>query len=405
MSLKSNKNFFILAGESSSDYIGSILMDGLVNNLDKKPYFFGVGGELMQKKGLQSIFDMNSLNIIGLVDTILNYRSLKKQINYLVDLIMFEKPEAIITIDSKGFSLNLARELKKKFLKSTFKCPLIHFVPPTIWAYGKSRSKKWIGIHDGLFCLFKKEVEIFNKLNINCIYAGNPFVEKFLKEKYRFSNVKSTKEKKLLLNNKKLNVLLLPGSRDTEINYILLDFIKLIQLTNNNNISWIMPTTKLQFPKIIKILNKYKYNYKDNVKILILEDNYKILNTADLAVACSGTITLELVLFSIPTIALYKSDWLSSFVGRYLVDFNNVILPNFLLNKQLVPFLFQEKCNSYYINKLLIEYINSIDTMRVKYTEASNEILRNLEYFEKRKISFSNKSSHEILNIINNFSY
>jgi lipid-A-disaccharide synthase len=177
-----------------------------------------------------------------------------------------------------------------------------------------------------LFCLFKKEVEIFKDLDIDCVYTGNPFVEKFLKEIRRKSNIANIKQK-FLLNNKNFNILLLPGSRDTEIKYILLDLVKLIKLTNNDNISWFMPTTKLQYPKIIKALNKY--NYKDNVKVFILEDNYEILKIADLAVACSGTITLELTLFSIPTIALYKSDWLSSFVGRCLVDFNNVILPNF----------------------------------------------------------------------------
>ena len=402
MSLNSNKKIFILAGESSSDYIGSILMDGFINNLDSKPYFFGVGGTLMQKKGLQSVFDMNDLNIIGLVNTILNYQNLKKSINQLVDLIMLQKPEAIITIDSKGFSLNLAKNLKRKFIKSDFKCPLIHFVPPTIWAYGKSRAKKWTGIHDVLFCLFKKEVGIFKELNIDCIYTGNPFVEKFLKEKYRISN-KSEIKQKFLLNNKNFNVLLLPGSRDSEIKYILLDFIKLIQLTNNENISWIMPTTKLQYPKILKTLNSY--NCIDNVKVLILEDNYEVLKAADLAIACSGTITLELTMFSIPTIAVYKSDWLSSLVGRCLVDFKNVILPNFLLNKQLIPFLFQEKCNSYDINNLLNEYINSIDIIKAKYNLASQEILDNLEYSKTQKTLFSNKSSKKILKIIDNFNY
>jgi len=399
--MKSRKKIFILAGESSSDFIGSTLMDGLINNLDKEPYFFGVGGNLMQKRGLKSIFDMNDLNIIGLVNTIFNYKSLKKRINELVDLIMLEKPEAIITIDSKGFSLNLAKELKKKFIKSGFKSPLIHFVPPTIWAYGKSRAKKWIGVHDILFCLFKKEVRIFKELNIDCIYTGNPFVEKFLKEKYRTSNKIEIKQK-FLLNNKNFNVLLLPGSRDSEIKYILLDLIKLIKLTNNENISWIMPTTKLQYPKIIKTLNRY--NCKDNVKVIILEENYEILKVADLAVACSGTVTLELAMFSIPTIAVYKSDWLSSLVGRYLVDFKNVILPNFLLNKQLIPFLFQEKCNSYDINRLLNKYITSIDIIKAEYDLASKVILDNLDYFESHKTVFSNKSSKKILNIIDHFS-
>ena len=76
------------------------------------------------------------------------------------------------------------KKLKKKFAETKFKCPLIHFVPPTIWAYGKSRIKKWENLHDGLFCLFKNEEDIFRKFNIKCSYVGNPIVEKFLRNKH-----------------------------------------------------------------------------------------------------------------------------------------------------------------------------------------------------------------------------
>ena len=402
MSLTLNKKIFILAGESSGDYIGSFLMDGLQERSNQKLTFFGVGGLLMQKKGLNNKFDMNNLNIIGLVNSIYNYKKLRNYINLLVELIIIEKPQAVITIDSKGFSLALAKKLKNVFKKSNYQCPLIHFVPPTIWAYGDSRAKKWRQVHDGLFCLFKKEQDIFKKFNIECIYSGNPFIEKFLKEKK--NNVNREKIKSKFSIGLKQNIcLLLPGSRDSEIDYILPEFINLIKHSKNKykNLVWILPTTRIQHPRILKYLEIE--NVIEDVKVIILDENYEILNCAHLAIACSGTITLELVLFNIPTIAVYKSDWLSAFFGRLIVDFKNVILPNFLIGKEVIPLLFQEKCTSYYLEQILSIYLRSIVSKKETFKLASNKILSNMDYEKEQKFNFSQNSSKEILKIIENF--
>ena len=176
MSMVNNNKIFILAGESSSDLIGSFIMKGLKEN-SKELNFFGVGGSNMIKEGLRSVYEINSFNIIGFLNTIYNFKKLNKYLNEIVKLILKEKPKVVITIDTKGFSLALAKQLKLKFSETKFKCPLIHFVPPTIWAYGKSRIKKWKDMHDGLFCLFKKEEDILKKLNNikNQIIEGLPF--------------------------------------------------------------------------------------------------------------------------------------------------------------------------------------------------------------------------------------
>ena len=404
MSLSINNKVFILAGESSGDYIGSLLMDGLQEKNDIKIKFIGVGGPFMHKKGLKNSFDMNDLNIMGLTSSIYNYNRLRKLLNLLVELIVREKPKVVITIDSKFFSLALAKKLKDIFKKSIFRCPLIHFVPPTIWAYGKTRVNKWRGVHDGLFCLFKNEQKIFKKFKIDCIYSGNPFIEKFLK---KYKNNISIEEfnKKYSLDIDKDICLLLPGSRNAEIEYILPEFINLIKKTKlkYKNLVWFLPTTRLQYPRIMAILKSNQAN--NDIKVIILEENYEILNFAHLALACSGTVTLELVLYSIPTIAVYKTDWFSALYGRIVVDFKNVILPNFLLGKQLVPLLFQEKCKPCFIEEMLSNYLDTITKKKVVFNDASNKILKNMNYHNKQTLCFSKKSSIEILKIIDNFDY
>ena len=402
MSMVNNNKIFILAGESSSDLIGSSIMKGLKKN-SKELNFFGVGGSNMIKEGLRSVYEINSFNIIGFLNTIYNFKKLNKYLNEIVKLILKEKPKVVITIDTKGFSLALAKQLKLKFSETKFKCPLIHFVPPTIWAYGKSRIKKWKDMHDGLFCLFKKEEAILNKLNTKCNYVGNPVIEKVL-------NCNNKNDTKLIYNKsyynpKNINCLLLPGSRESELKYLLPEFISLIKSENPKftNINWIIPTTKLQFDEVTSKIKRY--NISTNTKVVILEENYELLKYADLAIACSGTITLELVLFKVPTIAIYKSDFLSAFIGRLLVDFQNVLLPNFLLGDKLVPFLFQEKCSSFHISNLLIEFIQDIENKRKLFRNYSQIILNNMGYKEPNGLDFSTSSCKEIIKIINNYKY
>ena len=120
----------------------------------------------------------------------------------------------------------------------------------------------------------------------------------------------------------------------------------------------VIPTTKFHFKEVSNKINNLKP--ENDIQVFILEDNYELLKEADIAIACSGTITLELALFKIPTIAVYKTDIISASIGRMLVNFKNVILPNFLVGENFVPFLFQEKCTVNNINKLLRTYIDKI---------------------------------------------
>ena len=396
------KKVFILAGESSGDYIGSSVMKGL-KLIDQKITFFGIGGPLMIEEGLKSKYKMNDFNIIGFLNFLNNYKKLKNYVNEITKLIFFEKPIVVITIDTKGFSYELARNLKKSFIGKSFKCPLIHFVPPTIWAYGKSRGKKWKNLHDGLFCLFKKEEEVFKSLGVECNYLGNPVIEKFLK--LSKSNNELLKKNVKFKDRKRLKCLLLPGSRDTEIKYILPEFISLIKNFDSKlyKIDWIIPTTSLHFKDVTNKLKNLKI--KNDIKVVVLQENYDLLNYADIAIACSGTVTLELVLFKIPTIAIYKTDILSATIGRLLVNFKNVILPNFLLGENVVPFLFQEKCKGDDISKLLTKYIDDIEKKQILFNNYSNKIIKLMNYDDISKFNFSKNSSSKIVNIINSYNY
>ena len=396
MKLNKNNKIFILAGETSGDYIGSCIMRGVKQN-NNNIKFLGVGGSFMENEGLSSLYNIKEFNVIGFLNTVVKLKKLRNYVNEIVKFIIKEEPKIVITIDTKGFSLALAKSLKIAFKNSNYKCPLIHFVPPTIWAYGKSRLKKWKNIHDELICLYKIEEDIFKKYDTKCIYLGNPIIEKFL-------DFEQSKKFKNNYNNrsKKNNILLLPGSRSSEIKYVLPEFIKLIKNTNNKfkNVNWIIPITKSQYSNVLSKVNEIK-SYP--IEVIILEDNYEILKHASFAIACSGTVTLELVLFKIPTIAVYKTDFVSALIGRMLVNFKNVILPNFLLKKNVVPFLFQEKCNYIQMQKALINFMNNIEIQNKLYKNYSKNILKDMGYLNSKSTNFTINSGKMVINLINNY--
>ncbi len=396
MKFDKNNKIFILAGETSGDYIGSCIMRGVKKNYNNVK-FLGVGGSYMENEGLNSLYNIKEFNVIGFLNTVVKLKKLRNYVNEIVKFIIKEEPKIVITIDTKGFSLALAKSLKTAFKNSNYKCPLIHFVPPTIWAYGKSRLKKWKNIHDELICLYKIEEDIFKKYDTKCIYLGNPIIEKYLGLEYskKYKNIDA-------YSSKKNNVLLLPGSRNREIKYILPEFIKLIKNTNNKfkNVNWIIPITKSQYLNVLSKVNEIK-SYP--IEVIILEDNYEILKHASIAIACSGTITLELVLFKIPTIAVYKTDFISALIGRMLVNFKNVILPNFLLKENVVPFLFQEKCNYIQMQKALTNFMNNIDIQNKLYKNYSNILLKDMGYLNSKSTNFTINSGKMIGNLINNY--
>ena len=122
MQFKKNKKIFILAGESSGDYIGSCIMKGIKQNT-KNVKFLGVGGNLMEKEGLSSLYNIEEFNVIGFLNTIIRFKKLKNYLNEIVKIIFKEKPHIVVTIDTKGFSLALAKSLKSSFKNSDYKCP------------------------------------------------------------------------------------------------------------------------------------------------------------------------------------------------------------------------------------------------------------------------------------------
>ena len=341
----------------------------------------------MKSSGVSTIFDYSKINYLGVSEIIFNFFSLKKILNKLITRIKIINPDIVITVDAKLFSLSLAKGLKKKKLSNNIK--LIHVVLPTIWAHNPSRAYKWKNVFDLLISIIPNENKYFQKYDIKTMYLGNPIFEKFL------NKLNTLKFKK---NDKVENCLILPGSRENEIKYNIDILLKTVLIVDNhykNKINWLLPTLD-RFQKIITDKIRF-YNVQDVVEVVNFEKSFNKISESKVAISCSGTATLQLSLLSIPTIVIYKTNFLNAFFGKHFVNYNNVVLPNFISGKQVLPFLFQEKCNTENLFKLFCEFFDNYKVHKDTFEELSKDLKKKIML---NNSGFSNNLSKKIIKIL-----
>jgi len=383
--LKKSKKIFVLVGEESGDIIASDLIHEIkTQNRDKFDLkFYGITGPRMKSYGVSTIFDFTEINYLGVSEIVSNFFSLKIKLNKLTKKIKFINPDILITVDAKLFSLSLAQGLKKKNISNDIK--LIHIV---LLQYGHivpSRAYKWKKVFDILVSIIPNEDNYFANYDVKTVYLGNPIFEKFLN---RVNTLKYLKFQNLT------NCLILPGSRESEIKYnidVLLKTVLKINYHYKNKIKWLLPTLD-RFQKTILYKIKF-YNLQHSIDIVNFDKSFQKIAESKVAISCSGTATLQLSLLSIPTIVIYKTNFLNAILGRLFVNIDNVVLPNFISGKKILPLLFQEKCNTENLFKLFCEFYDNYKVHKNKFQKLSNDL-------KKEIIRDKNGFNHNLTKII-----
>ena len=387
--MKKSKKIFVLVGEESGDIIASDFINEIkLQNRDKFDLkFYCVTGPRMKSHGVSTIFDFTEINYLGVSEIISNFFSLKIKLNKLIKKIKIINPDILITVDAKLFSLSLAKGLKKINISNDIK--LVHVVLPTIWAHSPSRAFKWKNVFDLLVSIIPNENNFFVNYDVKTVYLGNPIFEKFLN---RVDTLKYLKTKNLT------NCLILPGSRESEIKYnidILLKTVLKINYNYKNKIKWLLPTLG-RFQKTI--LHKIKfYNLEHTIEIVNFDKSFQKIAESKVAISCSGTATLQLSLLSIPTIVIYKTSFLNAILGRLFVNLDNVVLPNFITGKKVLPFLFQEKCNTENLFKLFCEFYDNYKFHKNKFQKLSYDLKKEII---RDKNGFNYNLTKAIFNIL-----
>ena len=286
------KRILIVAGEASGDLHASNLVKA-IKDIYPQVEFFGLGGKRLKEQGVNLYFDIVELAVVGFFEVLKNLKKFKEIFRGLLTEVDRTKPDLAILVDYPGFNLRLASELKKRDI------PIVYYISPQVWAWGKNRVKTIKKVVDYMIVVFKFEEELYKKYNIPVSFVGHPLLD--------IVKPKISKEElfnKLGLNSSNLTFALLPGSRSKEVKTLLpimLDTAKLIYKKIPHSQFLILKTSTVKEEIFNALLSRYQLPI-----YMLSEMTYDGLAASDFAIVASGTATLETAILGIPMVILYK---------------------------------------------------------------------------------------------------
>ena len=377
---------YLIATEPSGDVIGSNLINSLKKEKGIKVEIYGIGGTKMIESGLvKSLFPIKELSIFGIFEIIPKiYKVLSLLKRTEKDLIKI-KPDVLITIDSPDFNFRILKRISNKIPFTT----KIHYVAPTVWAWRSGRAKYLSNYIDKLLTILPFEKKYFTKYNLNTKFVGHPVYEI---RKYKTINKKNLYFKYKIKNGCKI-ISFLPGSRLSELKKsipVLIETINLIKNRSDLNIHvlfYILPHLK-------KYFNKYNFDFP--YSLVDETDKYDAFKISNAAISSSGTVAVELSYFSIPTIVIYKLNFLSYLIAKIFVKIKHANLLNILAKKYIIPEFLQFKCRPDLICNELIKLLNNNSYAKKQLYECKKILF-------KLKINNKLPSVNAVNEIINDF--
>lgn len=344
--------FFLFAGEPSGDLHGSHLLTQLRERLPKG-HFFGVGGPKMRDAGLESFLQMEDFAVMGFSDVLKSFPKIYRQFRQVSRAILQVNPHAVVLIDYPDFNLRLAKNLRKK----GYRGKIIQYISPTVWAWRKGRIKTLSKYYDILLTIYPFEEQHFRNSSLPVSYVGNPLCEYLSNYDYN-SNWKEL----LQIPHENPIVALFPGSREGEIERnlpIQLQATKLLlKKTGGNRTIAISCSSQDHKLAVIQQAQKCDWPKDHQLHLVPAEYTYELMRDSHVALAKSGTVTLELALHQRPTVVLYKMSKVNYFIAKHVVRLNlpHYCMVNILLEKDVFPECIERGLNIenvfYHLNKL-----------------------------------------------------
>jgi len=330
--MSDEKLFFLIAGEASGDLLGARLIRAMLKKTNGTARFIGIGGPRMIAEGLDPFFPQEELAHMGLFEILRHIPSLLRRIRETVQEIKKQKPDALVTIDAPDFSFRVAKKLKGCGI------PLIHYVAPTVWAWRPGRAKKMARFLDHLLVLLPFEPPYFTREGLACTFVGHPLVES---EAGKGDAARFRARYEMAENQTLLAVL--PGSRFGEMSRLLPIFEKTARLLQKK-----IPSLVVVIPTVPSKEDFIRASTKDwpmPVKIVTSDaDKYDAFAASRAALACSGTVSVELAMAQLPAVIAYKMNPLTVALLRRFVKTKYVTLLNIMHGRAVMPEFLQEDC-------------------------------------------------------------
>mgnify|MGYP001184250887 CR=1 FL=1 len=374
------KKIFILTGEPSGDKLASKVISKLKKN-DPNIEYSCVGGTHLHSLGIKSIFDLKEITYIGFTSVLLNIFKIRNKINKTVEEIIKFNPDILFSVDSPDFTLRVAKKVKK--LNSKIKT--VHYVAPQVWVWREGRVKNFKNFLDHILLLFNFEKKYFDKENIPNTFVGHPLLENETKNKIDLSNIIS--------NDKKI-ISLFCGSRSSEVNLllpILIDFIIMMN-AKYNNFFYVFHSTDENKNLISQKINNINL---ENVEV-ISDENIKkqVLNNSIFAVSKSGTVSLEICNAKVPSIIIYKMNFLNFLIIKMLVKIKFANIINIINDKEIIPELIQKECNAKEIYNSVVYFLKNPELMKKQINDCEDTL---------KKIRSKTSSSDEASSVLSKF--
>ena len=374
------KKIFVLTGEPSGDKLASTVVNKLQQSHPDIEYL-SVGGSHLNNLGVKSIYDLKDITYIGFTSVILNLFKIRNKINQTVKKIIKFNPDILFSVDSPDFTLRVAKKVKS--INPNIKT--IHYVAPQVWVWREGRVKDFKKFLDHVLLLFNFEKKYFDKENIKNTFVGHPLLENKKNIKTNLSN--------LIDGNKKI-ISIFAGSRSSETNIllpILIDFIKLMN-QKFNEYNFVFHATDQNKDLINDEIKKIDFN---NVEVISDEKiKSQVLLNSVFAVTKSGTVSLEICSAKVPSIIIYKMNFINFFIIKFLVKtkFANII--NIINQKEIIPELIQKECNSKEIFRSVVYFLKNPELMKKQILDVDKTL---------NEIKSKTSSSSEATEIVSSY--
>jgi len=323
----------VIAGEESGDLLAADLVDALMRVREEEVSLIGVGGRHLQARGLKTLFDVQDISLMGLGSVLANLPRLIRRIYQTTAAIVRARPDCLVIIDSPDFTHRVAQAVRKKLPS----LPIIQYIAPSVWAWRPQRAAKMRPFIDHVLAILPFEPQAMAALNgPPTSYVGHRLLsDKGMKE------ICAQRMKREHEADMAQNLLLLPGSRRFEIERLMPLFAQTVQILHQ-----FLPSLRLflpTLPSLKKNVEKLAENWPIAPEIIIDEtEKSRAFINADVALAASGTVSLELALAGIPMVLTYKADWFSKTFLMPKVTIWSAALPNIIADAPIVPEYFNE---------------------------------------------------------------
>ncbi|MEJ0014978.1 MAG: lipid-A-disaccharide synthase [Acetobacteraceae bacterium] len=320
---------YLVAGEASGDALGGRLMAALrARRPDLR--FAGIGGGAMAAQGLRSLFPMQDLALMGLLEVLPRLRQLRRRLRQSVADITALRPDMVVTIDSPGFTLRLLRAVQPLGVRR------IHYVAPQVWAWRENRVRHYPGLWDQLLCLLPFEPAFFARHDLPGIFVGHPVLESGADQgnAARFRATHGIDPAARVLT-------VMPGSRRTEVSRLLPVLGAALQLLPDRDLVPVVPVAATVADAVRAGTGDWP---RPPILVTGQDDKHDAFAASAAALTKSGTSTLELALAGVPMVVTYRVNPLTAAITRRMFTVPHASLVNLLANREVVPELIQQDC-------------------------------------------------------------